>query len=186
MVAHVLQWVPWQYEQKETHNIFSANINRLWFDIDGRCSENNSASFLREQNQHIANADCAETRNHAEMSLLDDIGLAQKSKQSLKQCAEVRKLKKIDGPQPDWSIWGQLACNKRLLCKLEDMQQKLAFWDLCIQVDSLFWTSFSNFLFPIEFWMVDFSFTSVTFSGGRATYQASHMISPVSSIILMK
>jgi hypothetical protein len=56
---------------------------------------------LREQNQHIANADCAETRNHAEMSLLDDIGLAQKSKQSLKQCAEVRKLKKIDGPQPD-------------------------------------------------------------------------------------
>ncbi len=41
---------------KMKQRIFSAQISIY---IDGCCSENDPASFLRDQNQHFANADCA-------------------------------------------------------------------------------------------------------------------------------
>ncbi len=57
MVAHGLHWVLCKYS-KTKHIIFSTQ-NSIDIQVDGWCFENNSASFLREQNMHIANADRA-------------------------------------------------------------------------------------------------------------------------------
>jgi hypothetical protein len=57
---------------------------------------------LRDQNQNITHADCAEMRNNVEMPLLDNIGLAQNNDLTIfetLQNAEVCRIEKeIEGP----------------------------------------------------------------------------------------
>jgi hypothetical protein len=60
---------------------------------------------LRDQNQNITHADCAEMRNNAEMPLLDNIGLAQDNDLTIfetLQNAEVCRIEnQIEGQQTD-------------------------------------------------------------------------------------
>jgi hypothetical protein len=101
--------------KNETHNIFSAIINR-WFDIDGPCSENSSASFLREQiSTKSAHRPCRLRRDAKQCWNALTWWYWPVSKQTLNQCEEVCRIEKNWRPATGLNhLKGHLACTQHI------------------------------------------------------------------------